>query len=736
MTTIDTTDSKSTANAGAAIVAPTWMSAPTWMMTTLAEGAVMDRTRVVQDYPKPGVVFYDMSPLLADPKVRRDAFDRLAQLCAALGPFDCVLALESRGFLVATELAARLSVGIVLARKRGKVPPPVHRVDYKLEYGSDALEVSEGSLRGLRVLIADDVLATGGTTVAACRLVTLAGGVPVAAAFLYELPRLLGRARVGRKNPTHITSLVLVRDGGSRSEPAVIADVADHANSTSGVASSPAIQSDAERVSFFTQYRHLLNAVMSDETLRQQELRLRAPREPLCEPVRDGSRSEIADLADSTGRYSASDRSAGELATPHMMDMDAVMSDETLRRHELQREQAEVQSCVSGEEVTIATMPSSRSSQGRTTTPLPSTPRSMELKEKLHVVGYKMKQNCKWDQGEFQSCVSDEEVNVTVKFREPLREPSDDDRNNDILLLESRTDDDAAASTPRSMELKERLHFVLDDAGVPVPVVSFSVQERGTSEQRSTASDKGPQKQKGGQRRFAIPALPTGEREDDWGDVIGFPQPLLPSSAADLELRLAQVAKSKAAKSRTDVSAAVPLVCFGRPMPAADDNRVVVMSHPSAAPLADGLCRRFGKEMRDGTINWNRFPDRWFNFSFEHAATLQNRDVVFVASLYDPADLLEQLCMLIVLPRQFIRSLSIVVPWFGPGVRTHTHSFHDSRGDDVSTHTDDGARRQGGRSGDGGTDRASALAAAAADADRTAVNPHLRRARQRRAVLL
>ena len=159
--------------------------------------------RAVPDFPKPGILFRDITPLLADPEL----LARSIALMAA--PFEAdgvthVAAVESRGFVFGAPVALALRAGLVLIRKVGKLPAQTTRVDYALEYGADALEMHTDSLPpGARVLVVDDVLATGGTAAAACRLVELAGGRVTACAFLVELDDLRGRARLdGRRMAT------------------------------------------------------------------------------------------------------------------------------------------------------------------------------------------------------------------------------------------------------------------------------------------------------------------------------------------------------------------------------------------------------------------------------------------------------------------------------------------------------------------------------------------------------
>jgi len=152
--------------------------------------------RDVPDFPKPGIVFKDITPLLGDPLAFRRAMDLLTVLCGDCG-VDKVAAVESRGFIVGGVLAHRLGVGLVPVRKPGKLPARTVRASYELEYGTDALEIHEDALsRGDRVLIVDDVIATGGTARAVADLVERLGGQVSAYAFLVELTFLKGRDRL------------------------------------------------------------------------------------------------------------------------------------------------------------------------------------------------------------------------------------------------------------------------------------------------------------------------------------------------------------------------------------------------------------------------------------------------------------------------------------------------------------------------------------------------------------
>jgi adenine phosphoribosyltransferase len=152
--------------------------------------------RDVPDFPKPGIVFKDITTLLKNPKAFRRALDLFTVLCGD-HLADKVLAIESRGFIVGATLADRLGLGFVPLRKPGKLPGKTLRHTYALEYGEDCLEIHDDAISpGERVLIVDDVIATGGTAHAAGELVGKLGGTVAAYAFLVELGFLNGRSRL------------------------------------------------------------------------------------------------------------------------------------------------------------------------------------------------------------------------------------------------------------------------------------------------------------------------------------------------------------------------------------------------------------------------------------------------------------------------------------------------------------------------------------------------------------
>ncbi|MCE9565659.1 MAG: adenine phosphoribosyltransferase [Planctomycetes bacterium] len=149
--------------------------------------------RDVPDFPKPGVMFKDITPLLSDPSAFSYAVARMSAHYAT-EIIDSIAAAEARGFLFAAPMALELRKGLIPLRKPGKLPHTTHSFKYDLEYGSAELQMhSDAIRRGSRVLMVDDVLATGGTMAAACKLIEQAGGVVVGCAFLIELSFLNGR---------------------------------------------------------------------------------------------------------------------------------------------------------------------------------------------------------------------------------------------------------------------------------------------------------------------------------------------------------------------------------------------------------------------------------------------------------------------------------------------------------------------------------------------------------------
>jgi adenine phosphoribosyltransferase len=163
-----------------------------------ARTALAAKTRLVPDFPSEGIVFQDLTPVLADGAAFRTIVTEMAQVCRAID-VDVVAGLDARGFLLGSAVALELGVGVLALRKAGKLPPPVLRQEYDLEYGTAALEIpSEGlDLRGRRVLLVDDVLATGGTLVAARSLLENAGAKIAGVAVALEVQELEGGKRLG-----------------------------------------------------------------------------------------------------------------------------------------------------------------------------------------------------------------------------------------------------------------------------------------------------------------------------------------------------------------------------------------------------------------------------------------------------------------------------------------------------------------------------------------------------------
>ncbi|MFN6567066.1 adenine phosphoribosyltransferase [Nostoc minutum NIES-26] len=151
--------------------------------------------RDIPDFPKPGILFRDITTLLRDPEGLRYSIDFFTQKCSDAGlKADYVIGMESRGFIFGSLLAYKLNSGFIPVRKRGKLPAAVHSIEYELEYGTDCLEVHQDALQpGSRVLIVDDLIATGGTASATAKLVQQIGCELVGFGFIIELRDLQGR---------------------------------------------------------------------------------------------------------------------------------------------------------------------------------------------------------------------------------------------------------------------------------------------------------------------------------------------------------------------------------------------------------------------------------------------------------------------------------------------------------------------------------------------------------------
>lgn len=161
--------------------------------------------RNIPDFPKPGILFRDITPLLANPAAFRETIAQLASPFRTRG-IDIVVAAEARGFIFAAPLALELSCGFTPIRKPGKLPFDTHAFHYELEYGQDTLEMHvDGVLESHNVLVVDDLLATGGTVEACCRLVENSGAKVAACAFVIELTDLQGREKIA---PREVVSLI------------------------------------------------------------------------------------------------------------------------------------------------------------------------------------------------------------------------------------------------------------------------------------------------------------------------------------------------------------------------------------------------------------------------------------------------------------------------------------------------------------------------------------------------
>ena len=170
---------------------------------------LQNHIHTVPDFPRPGISFKDITPLIEDGRALHMAVDALAEATDGIY-YDRILSAEARGFVFGTALAYRARKGLILARKPNKLPRQTISATYELEYGTDALEAHADSIpAGTRVLVADDLLATGGTARAMCQLVENAGGTVAGVAFLIELGYLNGRDQL---NPYEVVSLITYDD--------------------------------------------------------------------------------------------------------------------------------------------------------------------------------------------------------------------------------------------------------------------------------------------------------------------------------------------------------------------------------------------------------------------------------------------------------------------------------------------------------------------------------------------
>lgn len=155
-----------------------------------------DYIRNIPDFPKPGIIFRDITTALKKPDVFRQIIDEI-YFNFKDEDIDYIAAIESRGYLFGAPLAYKLGAGLVIIRKPGKLPSKVERIEYELEYGTDSLEIHQDAVEpGKRVLVVDDLLATGGTICTACKLIEKIGGIVAGTAFLIELDNLKGKTNL------------------------------------------------------------------------------------------------------------------------------------------------------------------------------------------------------------------------------------------------------------------------------------------------------------------------------------------------------------------------------------------------------------------------------------------------------------------------------------------------------------------------------------------------------------
>ena len=173
------------------------------MNSNEAKKYLKEVTRSIENYPKKGIIFRDLTTIFQDRKAMSITIDLLSEFLEDENSipvlYDKFAGIEARGFLLAGALSGRLDGGVIMMRKPGKLPFKKRRIEYKLEYGEDSLEVHEDAISpGERIIIVDDLLATGGTAEAGCKLVEELGGIVVKVIFLVELPELGGREKLGK----------------------------------------------------------------------------------------------------------------------------------------------------------------------------------------------------------------------------------------------------------------------------------------------------------------------------------------------------------------------------------------------------------------------------------------------------------------------------------------------------------------------------------------------------------
>lgn len=158
--------------------------------------SLKDSIRTIPDFPKPGIMYRDITTLLADPRALKESIAQLAKALRAYEP-DMIAGIEARGFIFGAAVAAELGLGFIPVRKAGKLPHETYSQDYELEYGTDTLEVHKDVMsKGARVVLVDDLIATGGTALAAAALLRRAGAMIVAAGFVIDLPDLGGAQKL------------------------------------------------------------------------------------------------------------------------------------------------------------------------------------------------------------------------------------------------------------------------------------------------------------------------------------------------------------------------------------------------------------------------------------------------------------------------------------------------------------------------------------------------------------
>ena len=165
--------------------------------------------RNIPDFPKPGIQFKDITPILANPKGLSDTVDWFCKAIKEIGECDMIAGIESRGFIFGPAIAKQMNKAFVPIRKPGKLPYDTHKIEYELEYGIDALEIHTDAIKsGAKVALIDDLLATGGTAAAGCRLIQLCEAKVSSAIFLIELDFLKGRNKIEECNVYNIASMI------------------------------------------------------------------------------------------------------------------------------------------------------------------------------------------------------------------------------------------------------------------------------------------------------------------------------------------------------------------------------------------------------------------------------------------------------------------------------------------------------------------------------------------------